>query len=244
MDSHATRPGGRHCRFCEAPLELTMVDLGKSPLCESFLPADRLEEMEPFYPLHVRVCTRCWLAQLPSFVPPEEIFEEYAYFSAYSASWVEHAHAYVEMISDRLGLGPESLVVELASNDGYLLQHFLPKRRAGARYRPGGERRGRGGGAGRADLVEFFGVELAERLVARARPRRPRARQQRARAGAGPERLRPRRRDPPGAPAARRLSSSRTSHGCSKASSTTRSTTSTSRYFSLDDGPGSSRRTG
>ena len=73
-----------------------MVDLGKSPLCESFLPADRLEEIEPFYPLHVRVCTRCWLAQLPSFVPPEEIFEEYAYFSAYSASWVEHAHAYVE----------------------------------------------------------------------------------------------------------------------------------------------------
>src|SRR5262249_32748892 len=66
--------GGRNCRFCEAPLELTMVDLGKSPLCESFLPAERLETMEPFYPLHVRVCTQCWLAQLPSFVPPDEIF--------------------------------------------------------------------------------------------------------------------------------------------------------------------------
>ena len=63
--------GGTHCRFCEAPLELTMVDLGKSPLCESFLPADRLETMEPFYPLHVRVCTQCWLAQLPAFVPPD-----------------------------------------------------------------------------------------------------------------------------------------------------------------------------
>src|SRR5215475_1378365 len=111
-------PGGTHCRFCAAPLELTMVDLGKSPLCESFLPADRLETMEPFYPLHVRVCTSCWLAQLPSFVPPDEIFHEYAYFSAYSDSWVEHARAYVDMISDRLGLGPESLVVELASNDG------------------------------------------------------------------------------------------------------------------------------
>src|SRR6185312_1051005 len=119
--------GGTHCRFCEAPLELTMVDLGKSPLCESFLPADRLEAMEPFFPLHVRVCTSCWLAQLPSFVPPDEIFEEYAYFSAYSDSWVEHSREYVEMITDRLGLGPDSLVVELASNDGYLLQHFLPK---------------------------------------------------------------------------------------------------------------------
>ena len=83
-------PGATHCRFCEAPLELTVVDLGKSPLCESFLPADRLETMEPFYPLHVRVCTRCWLAQLPAFVAPDEIFEEYAYFSAYSDSWVEH----------------------------------------------------------------------------------------------------------------------------------------------------------
>ncbi len=92
--------GGTTCRACGAPLELTVVDLGKSPLCESFLPADRIEEMEPFYPLHVRACTRCWLAQLPSFVPPDEIFTEYAYFSAYSDSWVAHARDYVEMISD------------------------------------------------------------------------------------------------------------------------------------------------
>ena len=70
----ANSRGLTHCRFCAAPLELTMVDLGKSPLCESFLPADRVEAMEPFYPLHVRVCTECWLAQLPSFVPPDEIF--------------------------------------------------------------------------------------------------------------------------------------------------------------------------
>src|SRR5262249_31789828 len=100
---------GTHCRFGEGPLELTMVDLGKSPLCESFLPPDRLETMEPFYPLHVRVCTRCWLAQLPSFVPPDEIFQEYAYFSAYSDSWVEHARTYVDMITSRLSLGSESL---------------------------------------------------------------------------------------------------------------------------------------
>src|SRR5215831_9044930 len=104
-----------------------MVDLGKSPLCESFLSADRLETMEPFFPLHVRVCAECWLAQIPSFVPPAEIFEEYAYFSAYSDSWVEHSRSYVDMISTRLSLTSESHVVELASNDGYLLQHFLPK---------------------------------------------------------------------------------------------------------------------
>src|SRR5262245_63300377 len=104
-------PGGTHCRTCEAPLDLTMVDLGKSPLCESFLPADRLETMEPFYPLHVRVCTSCWLAQLPSFVPPYEIFHEYALFSAYSDSWVEHARVYADMIAERLSLHGDSLVV-------------------------------------------------------------------------------------------------------------------------------------
>src|SRR5262249_17290107 len=102
-------PGATHCRFCETRLELTMVDLGKSPLCESFLPPDRLEAMEPFYPLHVRVCEKCWLAQLPSFVPPDEIFTEYACFSAYSDSWVAHARRYVDMITDRLQLSRDSL---------------------------------------------------------------------------------------------------------------------------------------
>src|SRR4051812_9584218 len=107
----AAIPGGTNCRICDAPLELTMVDLGKSPLCESFLAAEHVETMEPFYPLHVRVCTECWLAQLPAFVPPDEIFEEYAYFSAYSDSWVEHSRAYAEMITERLSLSSESLVV-------------------------------------------------------------------------------------------------------------------------------------
>ena len=161
----ANSRGRTHCRFCDAPLELTMVDLGKSPLCESFLPADRVEEMEPFYPLHVRVCTECWLAQLPSFVPPDEIFNEYAYFSAFSASWVEHARAYVDMISDRLGLGPESLVVELASNDGYLLQHFLPKGVPVLGIDPAANVAVAAEERGVPTLVEFFGVELAERLV-------------------------------------------------------------------------------
>ncbi len=98
-----------------------------SPLCESYLTADRLDAMEPFYPLHVRVCADCLLAQLPEFVPPEEIFTEYAYFSSYSEAWLDHARDYVEMITERLRLGPASRVVELASNDGYLLQFFVKK---------------------------------------------------------------------------------------------------------------------
>ena len=162
-------PGGTHCRFCAAQLELTMVDLGKSPLCESFLSADRLESMEPFYPLHVRVCTRCWLAQLPAFVPPEEIFHEYAYFSAYSDSWVEHARDYVDGITARLGLDADSLVVELASNDGYLLQHFLPKGIPVLGIDPAANVALAAEERGVPTLVEFFGAELAERLVGEGR---------------------------------------------------------------------------
>jgi len=142
-----------------------MVDLGKSPLCESFLAADRVETMEPFYPLHVRVCTECWLAQLPSFVPPDEIFEEYAYFSAYSDSWVEHSRAYAEMITDRLSLSPESLVVELASNDGYLLQHFLPLGIPVLGIDPAANVARAAEERGVPTLVEFFGADLATRLV-------------------------------------------------------------------------------
>jgi len=157
--------GATHCRACEAPLELTVVDLGKSPLCESYLPADRLEAMEPFYPLHVRVCTRCWLAQLPAFVAPEDIFSEYAYFSGYSDSWVEHAQSYVDMITDRLGLSSSSLVVELASNDGYLLQHFLPKHIPVLGIDPAANVAEAAEARGVPTLVEFFGTAVAEQLV-------------------------------------------------------------------------------
>jgi SAM-dependent methyltransferase len=159
------RLGATHCRFCQAPLVFTMVDLGMSPLCESFVPADRLEAMEPFYPLHVRVCERCWLAQLPTFVAPDDIFHEYAYFSAYSSSWVEHARRYVDMITRRLALRSESLVVELASNDGYLLQHFLPKRIPVLGIDPAENVARAAEARGVPTLVEFFGVQLAEQLV-------------------------------------------------------------------------------
>ena len=115
------------CLFCGATLKHTMVDLGKSPLCESFLAADEVNRMEPFYPLHVRVCDECWLVQLEVYVQPEGIFTEYAYFSSFSDSWLNHASQYVDMITERLALDASSQVVELASNDGYLLQYFVQK---------------------------------------------------------------------------------------------------------------------
>ncbi|MDZ4722480.1 MAG: class I SAM-dependent methyltransferase [candidate division Zixibacteria bacterium] len=115
-----------NCRFCAAPLRHTFVDLGMSPLCESYVKAEDLNKQELFYPLHAYVCEKCFLVQLDDYVPREHIFTEYAYFSSYAESWVQHAKTYVEMITKRLGLTTSSHVVELASNDGYLLQHFLP----------------------------------------------------------------------------------------------------------------------
>jgi SAM-dependent methyltransferase len=112
------------CRFCSAPLTTTMVDLGMHPLCESFLREDQLNDMEPHYPLHVRVCSNCFLAQIGDYVEPAEIFDDYAYFSSYSDSWLKHASDYVDMMAERFSLGPGSQVLEIASNDGYLLQYF------------------------------------------------------------------------------------------------------------------------
>lgn len=98
-----------------------------SPLCESYVSAEDINKMEPFYPLHVWVCHRCWLVQLDEYVAPENIFTEYAYFSSYSSSWLEHAEHYVDMIIERLKLNSDSFVVELGSNDGYLLQYFVER---------------------------------------------------------------------------------------------------------------------
>ena len=119
------RPSGC-CRLCGSELKRTFVDLGMSPLCESFLEARQLDEMELYFPLHVFVCDVCFLVQLKQYVSSETIFREYAYFSSYSTSWVAHAAEYVQMITKRLHLGPENQVMEIGSNDGYLLQHFMP----------------------------------------------------------------------------------------------------------------------
>jgi SAM-dependent methyltransferase len=115
---------GARCRFCSTALSRTFVDLGMSPLCESYVPPEALNQMEAFYPLHVFVCDACLLVQLDEYVTPEHIFTEYAYFSSYSDSWVNHARRYVDQITERLQLTSGSRVVEIASNDGYLLQHF------------------------------------------------------------------------------------------------------------------------
>jgi C-methyltransferase-like protein/putative zinc binding protein/methyltransferase family protein len=120
-------PATPSCRLCGAPLTRTFVDLGMSPLCESYVSGDHLDEAESFYPLHVRLCESCLLVQLPAYVPGEDIFSDYAYFSSYSDSWVAHARRYADLMTDRLGLTSDSLVTEVASNDGYLLQHFVAR---------------------------------------------------------------------------------------------------------------------
>lgn len=154
------------CRICGAHLTHSFVDLGMSPLCETFLTADQLDAMEPFFPLNVLVCDRCFLVQLQEYVAPENIFREYAYFSSFSTSWVEHCKAYCEMITARLGLSSQSFVVELASNDGYLLQHFLPLGVPVLGIEPAANVAKVAMDKGVPTLVEFFGVKLAESLAA------------------------------------------------------------------------------
>ena len=154
------------CRFCGSPLSANLVDLGMSPLCESYLTRDQLNKMEPFYPLRVFVCGHCYLAQLEEYVSPQNIFTEYAYFSSYSDSWLNHSKKYTDIVTERLGLGPESLVVELASNDGYLLQFFLQKGVPVLGIEPAANVAKVAVEKGIATLVEFFGVELARSLAA------------------------------------------------------------------------------
>ena len=157
--------GAPPCRFCGAGLRRTVVDLGMSPLCESFLAADELDRMEPFYPLNVRICDSCLLVQLPEYVAPEEIFTEYAYFSSYSDSFVQHAADYVDDVVRRLGLGKESFVVEVASNDGYLLQHFVARGIPVLGVEPAQNVAAAAVERGVPTRVTFFGEEAAEELL-------------------------------------------------------------------------------
>ena len=119
--------GKSKCRFCQTPLQHTFVDLGMSPLCESYIKPDELKSMEPFYPLHSYVCEKCFLVQLEEFVAPSEIFSDYAYFSSYSDSWLRHVEQYTNQVIERFPINSKSLVAEIASNDGYLLQYFVAK---------------------------------------------------------------------------------------------------------------------
>src|SRR6185437_8620990 len=161
----ATRSTLGCCRLCSRPLEKTFVNLGMSPLCESFLRSDQIDQMEPFYPLHALVCDECFLVQLKEYVKPEHIFTEYAYFSSYSTSWVEHARRYCEMIRLRLQLDASSRVYEIASNDGYLLQHFLPLGVPVTGIEPAANVAEVARQKDIPTLVEFFGLNLAQRLA-------------------------------------------------------------------------------
>jgi hypothetical protein len=154
------------CRFCGTKLEHTFVDLGMSPLCESYLPADQLNQMEPFYPLHVYVCGHCFLVQLEAYVSPEHIFSDYAYFSSYSDSWLAHAKSYTDQIVERFGISTNSFAVELASNDGYLLQYFVAKQVPVLGIEPAANVAAVAAKKGIPTLVKFFGRETARELRA------------------------------------------------------------------------------
>lgn len=153
------------CRFCGAPLTHTFVDLGMSPLCESYVSAEQLHQMEPFFPLHVFVCEQCFLVQLEEFVCPEDIFTEYAYFSSYSDSWLQHARNYTDLMVQRFQLNRTSQVVEVASNDGYLLQYFLEKGMPILGIEPARNVAKVAIDRGIPTIVEFFGTKSASRLA-------------------------------------------------------------------------------
>jgi len=154
------------CRFCGFQLRQTFVDLGMSPLCESYLSANQLNQMEPFYPLHVNICGNCFLVQIQEYVNAEIIFSDYAYFSSYSDSWIAHAKAYAEQMATRFYLNTNSLVVEVASNDGYLLQHFVAKQIPVLGIEPAANIAPVAVQKGVPTLVKFFGTITARELVA------------------------------------------------------------------------------
>jgi SAM-dependent methyltransferase len=154
------------CRFCGAPLTHSVVDLGAQPPCESFLPAERFHDPEPIFPLHTKVCAECLLVQLDTDVAPDSIYTEYAYFSSYSSSWLDHAKRYVDMIAPKLGLSASSTVVELASNDGYLLKNFVARGIPAYGIDPAANVAKVARENGVPTVVAFFGVETARQLAA------------------------------------------------------------------------------
>ena len=155
------------CRLCDAKVTRTFVDLGMSPLCESYVLREKLDAMEAFYPLHVRICDSCLLVQLPAYVAGEDIFSDYAYFSSYSDSWVAHAKRYADTMIGRLGLQAGSLVTEVASNDGYLLQHFHAVGIPVLGVEPAANVAAAARARGITTEVEFLGPETGQQIAQR-----------------------------------------------------------------------------
>src|SRR5271156_5582652 len=167
----STQPSAaaKSCRFCGGELVQTFVDLGTSPLCESYPSAADLNRGEVHYPLHVYVCERCFLVQLEEYESAENIFSDYAYFSSYSDSWLKHADNYCEKMTRQFALNGQSFVVEVASNDGYLLQYFVQRKVPVLGIEPAANVAKVAVEKGVPTLVRFFGVQLASELAAEGR---------------------------------------------------------------------------
>ena len=153
------------CRFCGSPLTGSLVDLGRSPLANSYLLARDLTQPEPMYPLHAKICPQCFLVQLEMFASPKKIFSEYAYFSSYSQTWLRHAEAYAKQTISDLGLESDSFVVEVAGNDGYLLKHFAASGIPCLNVEPAANVAKAGEALGVPCLCEFFGEALGEKIA-------------------------------------------------------------------------------
>ncbi|HET6348293.1 MAG TPA: class I SAM-dependent methyltransferase [Candidatus Krumholzibacteria bacterium] len=164
--AHPLGTAGLTCRFCGAALRVSFADLGMTPLCQKHVKPSQLNDAEIFYPLHALVCTSCWLVQLGEYATPTEIFaQEYAYFSSYSDTWLRHAREYSEMMRARLKLGGESLVAEIASNDGYLLQNFVAAGVPVLGIEPAANCAAVAVQKGVRTVVEFFGTGSARRFA-------------------------------------------------------------------------------
>lgn len=156
------------CRFCSNKLEHSVIDLGMSPLCQKHVKPEQKNDMEKFYPLHAYICEQCWLMQLEEFATPDEIFaEDYAYFSSYSDSWLDHARRYTDAMISRFDINTQQLVVEIASNDGYLLQWFVQKGIPVLGVEPAANVAAVAQEKGIRTAVQFFGTASAEQLAQR-----------------------------------------------------------------------------
>jgi SAM-dependent methyltransferase len=166
LEKHEQETARKSCRFCGAALERTFIDLGMSPLCETYPSAAQLNAGEMYFPLHVFICQECWLVQLEEYETPENIFTEYAYFASYSDSWLRHCDEYCGKMQERFGLGKQSFVVEVASNDGYLLQYFVKRGVPVLGIEPAANVAKAAVEKGVPTLVRFFGEQTAREVLA------------------------------------------------------------------------------